>query len=337
MREFINAWTQNRVALVLMLMGTYSVQSLLITASKQRGGEYSYNATAAVLLAEALKLVFAISMLTPKARAELNPRGSLVFAVPAVLYTLQNRLVFEALRYISPPQYQLFNNMKLFSTSLVYRVIMQRQIRLVQWLALLLLGLGMSLVTDPPQPPCTSSGSENIHESQPVYQLWIGFGIMAMVAWCSALAGVLNEWLIKQSASVLEANTWLYVYGVLASAVALGTGGWSELLSFQGFGTTTWLVVLCNALLGQTVAYLFRYADSIVKIYAVCAAMAFTTLMSIFFFGFRLRFEEAAGYGACAISVCLYYAPPDVLIATDTELIQGLLAWKGKSAPSKQQ
>jgi len=243
----------------------------------------------------------------------------LPYAVPAVLYTLQNRLVFEALRCISPPQYQRLTNLKLFTTSAVYRIAMQRQLRLVQWLALLLLGLGMALATVP-------SGGLAEDESG---NLWLGTGIMILVAWCSAIAGVLNEWLIKRSSHVLAANVWLYGYGVLASCIQLivtnsTDSDRSEHLGFhfQGFGSLLpWLVVFCNAVLGQSIAFLFRYADSIVKLYAVCAAMGFTALVSTLVFGFSLHFHAAAGYLVSMISMCLYYAPPELLASTDSEIL----------------
>ncbi|CAE8630760.1 unnamed protein product [Polarella glacialis] len=334
LRSFVDRWARNRVLLVLVLMAAYSAQSLLIAASKTEGaaGGFSYDATAAVLLAELLKLLFALAMMPPESWATLSLRRSWVFAVPAVLYTAQNRLVFEALRCISPPQYQLLNNMKLFTTSLVYRVAMQRELRVLQWLALLLLGLGMTLATVPVGQLELSS-----------QDLKLGTGMMVAVSWCSALAGVLNEWLIKRSNNIMEANVWLYGYGVLASCVQLAlldTGRGSQsggdfqlsdmLRHFRGFDESMmpWLVVLCNAVLGQTIAYLFRYADSIIKLYAVCAAMGFTTLVSTVVFGFQLHLHASIGYLVSAISVCLYYSPPEKLLATDAEML-GSLSWGG--------
>lgn len=334
MRGLMHRWTQRRPVLVVVLMASYSAQSLLITASKQRGG-FAYDATVAVLLAEVAKLAFAVAMLSPKARASLRPsRGCLAFALPAVLYTAQNRLVFEALRRLSPPEYQMLNNLKLFTTSAVYRVAMRRQLKVLQWLALLLLGLGMALATEPlPEGGCSGSFAPGLaapaaSRAAPDAGTWLSTGVAIMVAvsWCSACAGVLNEWLIKRSDDVLEANLWLYAFGVLACCWQLTWSGegWPRILRLEGFTAVTWLVVLCNAVLGQTIAFLFRYADSIVKLYAVCAAMAFTTAMSVALFGFEVRFKMVAGYLAVAISMCLYYMPAEVLLAPDAEALAGL-------------
>lgn len=319
LRECIDKWAQNRVVLVVVLMGTYSVQSLLITASK-KDDSFAYDASAVVFLTEGVKLIFALAMLTPGARRALNPLASLPYSAPAVLYTLQNRLVFEALRYISPPEYQLLNNMKLFTTSILYRVVMRRQLRLLQWMALVLLALGMAVAN---QPAPGATGSEKTSVSSTV---WSGASIMFIVAWCSAGGGVVNEWLIKRSANNIEANVWLYSYGMVAAGLQLGVAGWGRLLRLEGFTLMTWAVVLCNAVLGQSIAFLFRYADSIVKLYAVCAAMAFTTLASVLFFGFEIHFHMLAGYIISAISVSMYYAPPEYLQMTDVDMVASVCA-----------
>ncbi|CAE7498762.1 unnamed protein product [Symbiodinium natans] len=261
-------------------------------------------------------------MLPPEVRSAMSVSGRWLYAIPAMLYTLQNRLVFEALQRISPPEYQLLNNMKLFTTSLVFRVVMQRQLRVLQWMALVLLVLGMALATA----PCGDGRDPTVQANRS--DVWMGVAIMLAVSWCSALAGVLNEWLIKRSASVLEANIWLYGFGVVAAVFQLwamdGTGVHDALSGFTSL--LPWSVVVCNAILGQSIAFLFKYADSIVKLYAVSAAMAFTALFSAIFLDFSMGFHNAAGYLVSFFSMCLYYAPNEVLLSTDVEFIKQVTA-----------
>ncbi|CAJ1444653.1 unnamed protein product [Effrenium voratum] len=335
MRAFVDRCCRSRPILVLMLMVSYSVQSLLITKSKS---QVTYNSSMAVLLAELLKLVFALVML-PEALS-WSKSGSWLYAVPATLYTLQNRLVFEALRCISPPEYQLLNNMKLFTTSILFRVVMKRQLCVLQWLALVLLALGMALGTV----PCGPCGI-NVNASEEGRDVWKGISIMMALAWCSAAAGILNEWLIKKSNNVFEANVWLYMFGVMAAIVQLLSESGPGYLT--GFTTSLlpWSVVLCNALLGQSIAFLFRYADSIVKLYAVNAAkglmcsvksealvaghgilaylqaLVLTTLLSSMFFAYELHFHAVAGYLVFLLSMCLHYTPSAVLLAPDVQLL----------------
>merc|ERR1719272_2168758 len=88
--------------------------------------------------------------------------------------------------------------------------------------------------------------------------LWKGLCLMVVVAVCSAVAGVSNEKLIKASPSVVEANVWLYAYGCLAclGQLLVSTGSLQSLFYFEGFTVVTWTVVLCNAVLGQSIAYI---------------------------------------------------------------------------------
>eukprot|EP00933_Yihiella_yeosuensis_P021973 TRINITY_DN17308_c0_g5_i1.p1 TRINITY_DN17308_c0_g5~~TRINITY_DN17308_c0_g5_i1.p1 ORF type:complete len:341 (+),score=37.79 TRINITY_DN17308_c0_g5_i1:90-1112(+) len=333
-RDLVDSWGRKRWFLVLVLMLTYSAQSILITASKSNGtGGYSYDASAAVFLAELLKLLFALAMLSPVERSSLDISRSYMYAVPAILYTAQNRLVFEALRCISPPQYQLLNNMKLFTTSIVYRLAFKRQLTMLQWLALLLLGLGMALATVP------TSGLGQSSEGNIVF----GTGIMVAVSWCSASASVMNEWLIKNNPSPMEANVWLYAYGIVAGLLQMffldsGEEGPGKSLGLlRGFGSISpWLVVLCNAVLGQSIAFLLKYANSIVKLYAVCAAMAFTALISWLLFGFELTFHAVTGYVIAGISMSLYYAPIEILAAKDSDVLEILVSgWSVAKASEK--
>jgi len=321
----LQRWTQKRPVLVAVLMAAYSAQSLLITASKQSDG-FGYDATAAVLLAEVAKLIFTVLMLSPEARSAVRPTAScLLFAVPAVLYVVQNRLVFEALRRLAPPEYQLLNNMKLFTTSLVFRVTMKRRLTLLQWLALVLLAVGMAVATR--EPPSAAGGRDAASAVDGAGDdgrgMWTGIGYMTMVSWCSAFAGVSNEWLIKRSPNALEANLWLYLFGLIPCCwqLSMTPDAWGRLLRLEGFSLLTWMVVLCNAVLGQTIAFLLRYADSIVKLHAVCAAMGFTTVMSVCFLGFEVRFNMVAGYLTTFVSMCLFYVPPQVLLAADSDVL----------------
>merc|ERR1712048_1039980 len=169
---------------------------------------------------------------------------------------------------------------------------MKRQLRLVQWLALVLLGLGMVLATRPD----LKDPAAVVSVTDPEHDVWRGVAIMVFVSWCSAGAGVMNEHLIKRSPDANEASTWLYIFGSAAAGLQLGVHGWGRLIRFEGFSTTVWLVVVCNALLGQSIAFLLRYADSIVKLYAVCAAMGFTAIISVIVFGTALGSQVVLGY-----------------------------------------
>ena len=64
--------------------------------------------------------------------------------VPALAYTVQGNLLFVALAHLEAPTYQVLAQGKTLFTALFSRLIIGRQLRASQWVALLLLVLGAS-------------------------------------------------------------------------------------------------------------------------------------------------------------------------------------------------
>merc|ERR1712032_1814112 len=101
-------------------------QSVLTKLSLNKSGHFDYDANSAVLLTEVGKFVIALSsVLRDGDAAKLSldasnvlsvARKSLVFTFPAAAYILHNNLIYVAHIYLSPPSYQLLNNIKIIST-----------------------------------------------------------------------------------------------------------------------------------------------------------------------------------------------------------------------------
>lgn len=285
---------------------SYTAQCLLISASKRSDGSFSYDPSEAVQLAELLKLAFATLRL-PGGLATLSLWRSLPFAVVAAVYAVQNNLTFEALRHLAPADYQLLNNLKLVTTSLTYRFMIKRKLRVLQWLALLLLALGMSLSVEV---TAQDSGGRVVESSS----VWRGLCVMVALSWCSALAGVYNELLLKKFANLYEANVYLYFYCALACLGPRLWRGFGADLPLRGFDALTWAIVLSNAVLGQAISYVFRYADSVVKLYSACAGVATTAILSFVLFGVALSRGTLLAYLVCLASFCLYHSKPETLL-----------------------
>lgn len=316
-----------RLRLALALMVSFSAQSLLIAASKSSSTSFAYNSNSAVLLAEFLKLMFAGTVVTLHGhwgQVIAQPLWlSLCFAAPGLLYALQNNLVFCALRHLPPGPYQLFNNFKILTTAVTFRLLIRKELRVIQWLALVLLVLGMCVTAlDATSVAPTKLNIDN--DTSILKGLWI----MVCMSVCSGLASVSNEILIKRSVSVYVANVWLYAYGIIGSAsytlVTSGLGGFVPHHFFSGFDGLTWAVVFCSVFMGQSIAFIFRYADVIVKIYATCFAMAFTAAAAWVLFGHAVTFNLILGYLICACSFCFYYLDVELLNASDTMIVQKL-------------
>lgn len=110
---------------VMVLTASYS---LLVEASKDASGAFSYKPLSVTFTAETTKLAVSLLMLRaavvppPALRASDLARA----AVPALLYLLQNNAAFAALRYLTPPLYQLLSNLKIVATALLSCVVLHR-------------------------------------------------------------------------------------------------------------------------------------------------------------------------------------------------------------------
>lgn len=70
-------------------------------------------------------------------------RGSLPYAVPAFLYLIDNNVFFLVMRLINPATYHLMSNIKVIFVALLFRFALRRAINRIQWVALVLLVVGL--------------------------------------------------------------------------------------------------------------------------------------------------------------------------------------------------
>ena len=118
---------------VTVLTASYSI---LVEASKNSGGGFSYSPLAVTFAAESVKLAVSLLMLRfasvgppqPALHASDLARASF----PALLYCGQNNAAFAALRYLTPPLYQLLSNLKIVATAVLSCVVLRRKFTRLQ-------------------------------------------------------------------------------------------------------------------------------------------------------------------------------------------------------------
>ena len=142
----------------------------------------------------------------------------LLFAIPALLFIVQNNAVFLAMELLDPPTFQLWACFKVIPVGVLARVALGQRRSRVQWAALLLLALGMAVTTLGAEK--SKHGLSRLGTSRQAR------GILVLVAngCLSATSGILNEWLIKYQdpkAPLMFKNAQLYFFGILVAAVGL--------------------------------------------------------------------------------------------------------------------
>jgi UDP-sugar transporter A1/2/3 len=312
-----------------------SSQNLLITWSKRAGG-YEYNYVSVTMLSELLKLVMSLVMLyreqqnlrdshgdledgasssssgsssssaSPAVRKvdisfELSYRGFLervAFALPAALYFLKNNLVFYGLLLTDPVQFQLLGNMKILTTTLLFRVIMKKPLSDLAYVSLVLLTVGLTVT----QLKSDTQASVTAH----------AIFTQTVIALLSALAAIVTEYLMKSnprrvSESLHIQNIWLYVYGILFNLLALLGEDWDALWRdgfFYGYSWVTVFIIVNNAWSGIAVSAIMKYANNLVKLFVFAVSLVVTSVLSAIFF----QFEPSLHFmlGSCVVFIAIY-------------------------------
>lgn len=316
------------------------MRSLLVSVSRPKGGSgYSYDPASVVLVTELLKLALAAGMLAWTRRglgargmvksvvAEADGRVAALYAIPALLYAVQNVIVFYALLCIDAPTFELFSNLKIVTTAVLFRVVMKRRLTRVQWVAIVLMTIGTALGQLGAQRQHHRGEEARRAEAEAAGAGWspsgaspgAGLALCAVYAVLSASAGIFTERLLKgsrQSSHLqnLEIYAWsvaVNVAGTLAvRGTALPAGGLTA-----GFTALTWAIAVNGALMGQCVSFVMLYADNVVKVFAACVALFMSTLLSSLFASFEPPPLLFFGFGVCSCALFLYFGPHNEVLA----------------------
>uniref|UniRef100_A0A3Q2PR65 Solute carrier family 35 member A3b n=2 Tax=Fundulus heteroclitus TaxID=8078 RepID=A0A3Q2PR65_FUNHE len=276
---------------VLVVQTTSLVLTMRYSRTLKEDGP-RYLASSAVVSAEILK-IFTCTLLvlmennySVRAMALLlkeeivnKPMETMKLAVPAGIYTLQNNLLYVALSNLDAATYQVTYQLKILTTALFSVSMLGKKLGLYQWLSLLLLMAGVTLV----QWPSESAGEQKVLTAGS--QL-VGVVAVLMACMSSGFAGVYFEKILKETKqSVWVRNIQLglfsFVFGFIGMMVYDGRSV-TQSGMFQGYNAITCTVVALQAVGGLVVAVVIKYADNILKGFATSVSIILSTLISYF-------------------------------------------------------
>ncbi|KAF7669806.1 hypothetical protein LDENG_00124420 [Lucifuga dentata] len=278
---------------VLVLQTTSLVLTMRYSRTLKEDGP-RYLASSAVVSAEVLKilactlLVFREHQCNVQAMKQLlkeeivnKPVETLKLAVPAGIYTLQNNLLYVALSNLDAATYQVTYQLKILTTALFSVSMLGKRLSFYQWLSLLILMAGVTLV----QWPSESVGEPELKHLSAGSQ-FVGLMAVLMACFSSGFAGVYFEKILKETKqSVWVRNIQLglfgFVFGVMGMMVCDGQRV-RDFGIFQGYNSITCAVVILQALGGLVVAMVIKYADNILKGFATSVSIIMSTLTSYF-------------------------------------------------------
>jgi len=299
---------------VLCTLAVQNACQMLSMRYSRMPGQPKYLSSTAVVTAEVVKMVFSMAVLVyqygPAAFGQVWRsvfvawQDTLLVGVPALLYLVQNNLLYVATSHLDAATCQVAYQLKLLTTAFFTVTLLKRQMPLRRWLSLGVLFVGVMLV----QTPASSAVRETGAQSSVI-------GIAAVGGACilSGLSGVWLERIVKRSA---EVPIWLrnIQLGLLSLIIGLGSvyafdgaaiaqGGF-----FQGYTWLTVFVVLQVSLGGLLVALVMKYADNVVKGFATSLSIVISSFVSWFIpsFNFTPSLTFVSGSTLVIIATALY-------------------------------
>ncbi len=255
-----------------------------------------------------------------------DPWDGLKISVPALLYLVQNSLLYIALSNLTAPIFQVTYQAKLVTTALVSVAMLQRSYNLKQWICLVGLSLGVAVVVLGEQEQKKETDS-----SKPVQSLAVGLVAVSIACLSSALAGVYFEKVVKTAAksgtdeapkppvSLWMRNIQLSFFSIVI-AIAQGiyderqlklkqqeAGSTQEELSYlHGFTAWVWILIALQAGGGLLVAAVIKYADNVLKGLATGVSVVVATFCSMVLFGTPLSGQFSVGAVVILFSVYFF-------------------------------
>ncbi|XP_066963345.1 UDP-N-acetylglucosamine transporter isoform X2 [Macrobrachium rosenbergii] len=305
------------VSLVTLTVQNSAV-ALSMRYARTRAGDM-FIASTAVVMAEFVKLLASL-FLVFKDEGSLQhwfmalytqiwqqKMDTLKVCVPSFIYLVQNNLLYVSASNLDAATYQVTYQMKILTTAMFAVIILRKQLKGTQWIALVLLTAGVALV----QLSSSDKGSSGSNEHQ---NRLLGCVAAISACCCSGFAGIYFEKILKGS----DVSVW--VRNVQLSFLSLPLGVMtafandSSLILDKGFlfgydAYVVYLVVL-NAVGGLLVAMVVKYADNILKGFATSLAIVLSTVASVFMFDFVITFQFAAGTALVIGSIFLYSHEP---------------------------
>ncbi|EGF79868.1 hypothetical protein BATDEDRAFT_35199 [Batrachochytrium dendrobatidis JAM81] len=268
----------------------------------------------------------------------------LKLAIPAILYFIQNCLLYAAADRLDSPTFQVLAQSKLITTAVFSVMMLRKRISFPRIVALGMLTLGIALVQlSGEKSGGNSNNATNEKMSDSIYHVWvlakrswnasgahlavdsandkqqvvaifsdrfIGIIYIFLASTLSGLAGVWFEKVLKEhKTSVWLRNMQLSLFTLPFGLITMAIVDGKEILQagvFQGFTFWTIIIVFLQALGGLLIAIVVKHADNIVKGFATCISIVFSSILSMYLFGSRVSTTFLIGVPLVIASIVLY-------------------------------
>lgn len=235
-----------------------------------------------------------------------NKVDSIKTGIPALLYTIQNNLIYLAISNLDAAVFQVTIQIKILTTAIFMVILLNRSLKLLQWFSLFVLFIGVSIIQIQ---NVSGGGDADAHKNAM-------FGLFCVILACvlSGLAGVYFEKILKNSkTSIWVRNIQLGLFGTLFALMTAYGSDWDNIKDkgfFFGYNSLVWINILVQSSGGLLVAVVIKYADNILKGFATSVAIVISCIASVYLFNTVVNYLFCFGTFLVVLSVFLYSYTP---------------------------
>mmetsp|Transcript_33340 Transcript_33340/g.91984 ORF Transcript_33340/g.91984 Transcript_33340/m.91984 type:complete len:456 (-) Transcript_33340:64-1431(-) len=270
-----------------------------------------------------------------------KPPEVLKAAVPALIYTVQNNLMFYSLEKLSAPVQQVLYQMKILTTAGLGVVMLGKSLGPTQWSSLFMLTMAVAMVQwprslassnsafDTGNTPLAAFGSDELK----------GFLAVLLACFTSGFAAVYIQKMMQQTTvSIWMRNVQFGLFGAIMGFVVAFCQNGAQIMEAgftQGYSLRVVLVVFMNAFGGLLCAAMLKYAGATLGCFSTALSIVLTSLLSA---GLLQDFTPDAlfvfGAALAVISSLLYGLGLPAPVLRLLERAHGAV-WRGAFGPSK--
>jgi len=330
MSETVDFYSSNKFKLILLTAMVLQNTSVVLLGRYTNGGvpeEDRYVINHLIVVTECCKLLMSCGFEYYTTNGQLmnsiqeniikRPTDALKISIPAMLYLLQNTLLYVALANLAAPIFQVTYQGKLVTTAVMSVIMLNRKYSLQQWICLVSLGFGVAVVVLDKE-----DGDKDDSAAKEGQSMKIGLMSVTVACLSSALAGVYFEKVIKgvgskektKPVSVWMRNIQLAFFSIITGFIQgqyskEGPSAVAGQHYLHGFSKWAWLLIFLQAGGGMLVAAVIKYADNVLKGLATGVSVCVGTGMSFLIFGTYISFQFVVGAGIILTSVYFFSNP----------------------------
>ncbi|CAK9825027.1 UDP-galactose transporter senju [Anthophora retusa] len=311
-----------RWSLVIFIsyMALFVNQGIIVTWS-QRDGRYEYNIVMVVLMTEVLKLLTSVILYckdntfsTLYQEVTDNKKVLLLYMIPSFLYCLYNNLAFINLAAFDPTTYYVLLQFRVVMTGIIFQVVFNKKLSLKQWLSLVLLTIGCMVK------------HINLDYSVNIFNAKINLNSNIILIFvqtiCSCLAGVYNEYLLKEQGAninIFVQNVFMYIDSIICNVVVfilffMSENDASDMLNNADFSVLMQpkviIIILNNTAIGIITSFFLKNLNSILKTFASALELIFTAVLCWLIFSIPIHLNTVISIAMVSYAVVLYSQNP---------------------------